>query len=84
MRYPPYGPQAAVEIRTAVDKVRVATIALALDTIDDELIEGSMAELGVYRGEYSDAKSFVWSNRYCTSKRGRTFAGSSYRFARIM
>lgn len=53
MRYPPYGTQAADEINTSVDKVRVATIALALRTIDTEAVPGAMAELGVYRGELS-------------------------------
>ena len=53
MRFPPFGAAAAEEIRTSVDKVRVASIALALHTIDAEGIEGEMAELGVYRGELS-------------------------------
>jgi len=53
MRYPTYGPEAAAEIGASVDKVRVASIALALHTIDSEGVVGAMAELGVYRGELS-------------------------------
>ena len=53
MRYPPYGAPAAEEVKTSVDKVRLATIALALRTIDLEGIDGAIAELGVYRGELS-------------------------------
>lgn len=53
MRYPTYGPEAAAEIGASVDKVRVASIALALHTIDSEGVAGAIAELGVYRGELS-------------------------------
>ena len=53
MRYPTYGPEAAREISASVDKVRIASIALALHTIDSEGVAGAMAELGVYRGELS-------------------------------
>lgn len=53
MRYPTYGPEAAAEIDASVDKVRVASIALALHTIDSDGVDGAMAELGVYRGELS-------------------------------
>lgn len=53
MRYPTYGSEAAQEISASVDKVRVASIALALQTIDSEGVGGAMAELGVYRGELS-------------------------------
>jgi O-methyltransferase len=53
MRYPTYGPEAAREISASVDKVRLASIALALHTIDSEGVAGAMAELGVYRGELS-------------------------------
>jgi O-methyltransferase len=53
MRYPPYGSDAVSEVGTSLDKVRIASIALALHRIDSENIEGAMAELGVYRGELS-------------------------------
>jgi O-methyltransferase len=53
MRYPPYGSEAATEIEASVDKVRIASIALALRTIDTEGVDGAIAELGVYRGELS-------------------------------
>ena len=53
MLWPPYGPDAKSEVRLSVDKVRTASVALALRTTDAERVAGAIAELGVYRGELS-------------------------------
>lgn len=54
IRYPTYGMKLhALHIITWWDPIRFSTIALALNTIKKEKILGSLAELGVFRGDSS-------------------------------
>ncbi len=51
--FPTYGPDVRRAIWRSGDPVRYATLALATQTIQRDDIPGSMAEVGVYRGETS-------------------------------
>jgi O-methyltransferase len=53
MRFPPYGPKLARDIRVSGDPVRYSSLALALGTVKSEGIPGDLAEVGVYRGDTS-------------------------------
>lgn len=53
MRFPTYSGRIKRLIWSSGDPVRYASIALALETIEQEKIFGSVAEVGVYRGEMS-------------------------------
>jgi O-methyltransferase len=53
MRFPSYSRNIERAIRKLPDGVRFRTLALALATIEREGIEGSFAEVGVYRGTTS-------------------------------
>jgi O-methyltransferase len=53
MQYPTYSRKFAAYVRSTADPVRVASIALAIATIDRDGIEGDFAELGVWRGDLS-------------------------------
>lgn len=56
MRFPTYPRSTARRVATSTDRVRFATFALALETIQRDQIPGAIAELGVWRGVTS---SFV-------------------------
>jgi len=53
MRYPTYSKDTARRIASSTDRVRFASLALALETIEREGIAGALAELGVWRGATS-------------------------------
>jgi O-methyltransferase len=53
MHHPTFSREYAREVESSYDAVRVAGIGLALETIRRSEIQGSLAELGVYRGETS-------------------------------
>jgi O-methyltransferase len=50
MRFPPYSPAVRDRIETIGDDVRYATLALAIQRLETEGIEGAFAELGVWAG----------------------------------
>ncbi len=50
MHFPPYPPSVVRRIEEYHDDVRYATLALAIQRIEDDRIAGSFAELGVYQG----------------------------------
>jgi len=50
MRFPSYSPDVSRRIETLADDVRYASLALAIQRLEAERIEGAFAELGVYRG----------------------------------
>jgi O-methyltransferase len=53
MFYPSYPPVVASDIERHFDDVRFATIALAIQRLEQDHIDGAFAELGVYRGVVS-------------------------------
>ena len=53
MRFPTFSPSIHAEIAAESDYVRFATLALAAERISSERIDGSIAEVGVYRGDTS-------------------------------
>jgi O-methyltransferase len=53
MKFPTYSEQTARLVTDSIDRVRYASLALALETIEREGIAGCMAELGVWRGTTS-------------------------------
>jgi len=53
MNFPTYSPEVARSIEDIGDGVRYATLALAIQRLESERIEGAFAELGVYRGDTS-------------------------------
>jgi hypothetical protein len=68
--------QARELIKGRVDPIRDMTVSLALETIEQEEIEGDMAELGVYRGEMAflyhkilPSKSCIFLTRLSASRR---------------
>lgn len=50
MRFPPYSPAVRDRIETMGDDVRYATLALAIQRLETERIDGAFAELGVWAG----------------------------------
>lgn len=50
MFYPTYSVETAVSIEQHSDDVRYASMALAIQRLEQERVEGTFAELGVYRG----------------------------------
>lgn len=50
MRFPSYSPAVGDRIEALADHVRYATLALAIQRLETEQIEGAFAELGVYKG----------------------------------
>jgi len=58
MKFPTYSKDTARRIAFSTDRVRFASLALALETIEREKIPGALAELGVWRGATS---SFIHS-----------------------
>jgi O-methyltransferase len=50
MKFPTYSKATARRIARSGDRVRYASFALALETVEREKIPGAFAELGVYRG----------------------------------
>ncbi|MDZ7268576.1 MAG: TylF/MycF family methyltransferase [candidate division KSB1 bacterium] len=52
-KFPTYGQAAAQYIAGADDPIRYAAVAYAIQTLERQHIPGSMAEIGVYRGELS-------------------------------
>lgn len=50
MRFPPYSPAVRDRIEALADDVRYSTLALAIQRLETERIEGAFAELGVYKG----------------------------------
>lgn len=53
MTYPPYSGEVARRIETMADDVRYASIALAIERLERDRIDGAFAELGVWRGRTS-------------------------------
>lgn len=54
MRFPTYSPEVRSRIERMADDVRYATLALAIQRLESERIEGAFAELGVYKGVTSN------------------------------
>jgi O-methyltransferase len=50
MNFPTYPPEVVRYIETIGDDVRYATLALAIQRLETDHIEGAFAELGVYKG----------------------------------
>jgi O-methyltransferase len=50
IQYPTYSPAVAQRIEQYHDDVRYSTLALAIQRLEDDQIQGSFAEIGVYRG----------------------------------
>ncbi len=50
MHFPPYSSDVGRRIETLADDVRYASLALAIQRLETEGIEGAFAELGVYQG----------------------------------
>jgi O-methyltransferase len=53
INFPPYDARIVKAIADSPDPVRYATMAMALKSIERENIPGSLAEVGVYRGDLS-------------------------------
>jgi O-methyltransferase len=53
MRFPPYGADAQHLVAASADPVRYGLVALAVESVLREGIEGDLAEVGVHRGELS-------------------------------
>jgi O-methyltransferase len=53
MRFPTYSPDVVRHVEEIGDSVRYATLALAIQRLETEKIEGAFAELGVYQGATS-------------------------------
>lgn len=53
MTFPTYSPDVARRIEQGHDEVRYATLALAIQRLETEKIDGAFAELGVYKGTTS-------------------------------
>lgn len=63
MRFPTYSDQTRREVRAQQDEVRFASMALALKRLDEDQVEGAIAEVGVYRGTTSRFLSACSPNR---------------------
>ena len=63
MKFPPYGNSFHKYILSKLDPVRYESIALALNTIDKQKLDGAIAEVGVYRGETSKVINKFVSNK---------------------
>ena len=50
MLFPPFAPDVVSRIERLADDVRYAALALAIQRLETEKIEGAFAELGVYKG----------------------------------
>jgi len=50
MRFPTYSPDTNHRIESLADDVRYASLALAIQRLETESVEGAFAELGVYKG----------------------------------
>jgi O-methyltransferase len=50
MRFPSYPLDVSCRVKALADEVRYATLALAIQRLESEQIEGAFAELGVYQG----------------------------------
>jgi len=64
MKFPTYSKSTARRVAISTDRVRFASLALALETIQRDQIPGGIAELGVWRGVTS---SFV--HAHCPTRR---------------
>lgn len=53
IKFPPYDRAVHKAVISSKDPIRYAMIALAIDTIKKDRIDGSFAEVGVYKGETS-------------------------------
>ena len=53
MNFPPYPPSISSSIQHMADDIRYATLALAIQRLETDRIEGAFAELGVYQGHTS-------------------------------
>lgn len=53
MRFPPYAADIQQLVATSADPVRYALVAMAVESVLREDIDGDIAEVGVYRGELS-------------------------------
>src|SRR2546427_656411 len=53
MRFPTFDPRVSRSLASLGDYFRFATIGLALQRVLQDKVEGSLAEVGVYRGELS-------------------------------
>lgn len=53
MKFPPFEPGLAKNIKNTSDPVRYESIALAIASVDRERIPGTFAEVGVWRGDTS-------------------------------
>lgn len=53
MLFPPFAPDTASRIEHLADDVRYTALALAIQRLETERIEGAFAELGVYKGTTS-------------------------------
>lgn len=54
MTYPPYPPAVERLVNSSGDPVRYAFIAMAIERLRSEGIQGSFAEIGVWRGDLSE------------------------------
>ena len=63
IKYPPYGKKKHNYVISRLDPIRYEAIALALHRIEKDKIFGSIAELGVYRGETSKFLKRLCSNK---------------------
>ena len=63
MKFPPYGDSFQKYILSRLDPVRYESIALALNTIEKQKLDGAIAEVGVYRGETSKVINKFVSNK---------------------
>jgi len=50
MRFPSYSPDVSYRVEALADNVRYGTLALAIQRLEAEKVEGAFAELGVYQG----------------------------------
>jgi O-methyltransferase len=50
MHFPSYSPDVSRRIETLADDIRYASLALAIQRLETERIDGAFAELGVYQG----------------------------------
>lgn len=53
MRYPTYSPEVAERIERYHDDIRYSTLALAIERICRENVQGALSEVGVYQGATS-------------------------------